>query len=86
MNKRAGFKSRFLQNTRITHEKFDTVFGTFPNKLYILTDEKGKYAITGESESDYITMKPIDKKNKYQWVLVDADSGIICFFTDLKNI
>ena len=30
-------------------------------------------------------MKQIDKKNKYQWVLVDADSGIICFFTDLKN-
>ena len=85
MNKRAGFKTRFLQNTRITNEKFDTVFGTFPNKLYILTDESGKYAITGEAESDYIVIKPVDKKNKYQWVLVEADSGTICFFTDLKN-
>lgn len=85
MNKRAGFTSRFLQTARITNEKFDTVFGTFPNKLYILTDERGGLAITGDSESDFVYMKPIDKKNKYQWVLVDGDTGTICFFTDLKN-
>lgn len=85
MNKRAGFTSRFLLSSRIRSEKFDTVFGTFPNRLYVLTDEGGKYAITGESDSDYIVMKPVDKKNKYQWVLVDGDTGTICFFTDLKN-
>ena len=85
MNKRAGFTSRFLQRNQLTSEKFDIVFGTFPNKLYILTNDKGTHAITGEENSDYIVIKPIDKKNKYQWVLVDADTGTICFFTDLKN-
>ena len=85
MNKRAGFTTRFLRKSHITAEKFDIVFGTFPNRLYILTDSMGKYAVTGEEDSDYVVMKKPDKKNKYQWVLVDADTGTICFFTDLKN-
>lgn len=85
MNKRAGFTTRFLRRPHIVAEKFDIVFGTFPNRLYILTDITGQYAITGEEESDYVIMKKVDKKNKYQWVLVDADTGTICFFTDLKN-
>ena len=85
MNKRAGFTSRYLRHKPIVRERFDTVFGTFPNRLYVLTDMTSKYAITGEENSDYIVMKPVDKKNKYQWVLVDADTGTICFFTDLKN-
>lgn len=85
MNKRSGFTTRFLRKPHIVNEKFDLVFGTFPNKLYILTDTTGQYAITGEEDSDYVIMKKVDKKNKYQWVLVDADTGTICFFTDLKN-
>ena len=85
MNKRSGFTTRFLRKPHITAEKFDIVFGTFPNRLYILTDATGQYAITGEEDSDYVVMKKVDKKNKYQWVLVDADTGTICFFTDLKN-
>lgn len=85
MNKRTGFTTRFLRRPHIVAEKFDTVFGTFPNRLYILTDTTGQYAVTGEEESDYVIMKKVDKKNKYQWVLVDADTGTICFFTDLKN-
>ena len=85
MDKRAGFTTRFLRRPHIVAEKFDTVFGTFPNRLYILTDVTGQYAVTGEEDSDYVIMKPVDKKNKYQWVLVDADTGTICFFTDLKN-
>lgn len=85
MNKRAGFTTRFLRRPHIVAEKFDIVFGTFPNRLYILTDSTGQYAVTGEEESDYVIMEKVDKKNKYQWVLVDADTGTICFFTDLKN-
>jgi hypothetical protein len=85
MNKRSGFTSRFLRRYRVPEEKFDLVFGTFPNRLYVLTDSTGQYAITGEEESDYVIMQKTDKKNKYQWVLVDADTGTICFFTDLKN-
>ena len=85
MNKRAGFTTRFLRRPHIVAEKYDTVFGTFPNRLYILTDATGQYAVTGEEESDYVIMEKVDKKNKYQWVLVDADTGTICFFTDLKN-
>lgn len=85
MNKRSGFATRFLRNPHITSEKFDVVFGTFPNRLYVLTDSTGQYAITGEEDSDYVVMKTVNKKNKYQWVLVDADTGTICFFTDLKN-
>ena len=76
------FKTRRCTKTK---EGFDLVFGTFPNRLYVLTDDSGQYAITGEANSDYIVIKPVDKKNKYQWVLVDADTGLICFFTDLKN-
>ena len=85
MNKRAGFTTRFLRRPHIVAEKFDTVFGTFPNRLYILTDITGQYAVTGEEDSDYVIMEKVDKKNKYQWALVDADTGTICFFTDLKN-
>lgn len=84
MNKRAGFKPFYLQHSQRIRENFDTVYGTSPNKLYMLTDESGMYAITGD-DTEYIALKPKDKKNKYQWLLVDADSGVICFFTDLKN-
>lgn len=84
MNKRSGFTTRFLRRQR-NAERFDMVFGTFPNRLYVLTDTTGQYAITGEEDSDYVVMKKVDKTNKYQWVLVDADTGTICFFTDLKN-
>ena len=84
MNKRSGFTTRFLRRQR-NAERFDMVFGTFPNRLYVLTDTTGQYAITGEEDSDYVVMKKVDKANKYQWVLVDADTGTICFFTDLKN-
>lgn len=85
MNKRSGFTTRFLRRPHIAAEKFDIVFGTFPNRLYVLTDITGQYAVTGEEDSDYVVMEKVDKKNKYQWVLVDADTGTICFFTDLKN-
>lgn len=84
MNKRAGFKPFYLQHSQRIRENFDTVYGTSPNKLYMLTDESGMYAITGD-DTEYIALKPKDKNNKYQWLLVDADSGVICFFTDLKN-
>lgn len=84
MNKRAGFKPFYLQHSQRIRENFDTVYGTSPNKLYMLTDESGMYAITGD-DSEYIALKPKDKNNKYQWLLVDADSGVICFFTDLRN-
>lgn len=84
MNKRAGFKPFYLQHSQRIRENFDTVYGTSPNKLYMLTDESGMYAITGD-DSEYIALKPKDKNNKYQWLLVDADSGVICFFIDLRN-
>ena len=85
MNKRLGFSTRYLRKPHVVGEKFDSVFGTYPNKLYILTDSSGEFAITGDKETDYVNIKAIDKRNKYQWVLVDADTGTICFFTDLKN-
>lgn len=74
-----------IQQQLARREHFDIVHGTFPNRIYILSDTNNDLAITGESESEFIMMQPPDPNNKYQWVMVDSDTGAINFFVDLTN-
>lgn len=86
MNKRRGFTRRAMMNHHLKKENFDPTFQFRPFKLYIITDMEGKYAITSEKDSDDVFLSsPPSKDNKYQWVLIDSDTGAICFFYDLKN-
>ena len=85
MNKRNGFTRRAMTNHYLKKEGFDPTFQFRPFKLYIITDEEGSYAITSETESDDVFLSVPNVKNKHQWVLIDSDTGAICFFHDLKN-
>lgn len=86
MEKRKGFTRRAMMNHHLKRENFDPIFQFRPFKLYIVTDFEGKYAITSEKDSDDVFLSsPPSKDNKYQWVLLDTDTGAICFFYDLKN-
>lgn len=84
--KRMGFKPSAINNRHLrTTESFDPTFQFRPFKLYIITSEDGKYAISGEKDSDAVFLSKPDKNNKLQWVLIDSDTGAICFFYDLKS-
>ena len=86
MEKRKGFTRRAMMNHHLKRENFDPIFQFRPFKLYIITDFEGKYAITSEKDSDDVFLSsPPSKDNKYQWVLLDTDTGAICFFYDLKS-
>lgn len=89
INKRNGFKPRGINVfTVVPHanvETFDPTFQFRPFKLYQITTEDGKYAITGEKETNSVFLSTPNKNNKYQWLLIDSDTGAICFFTDLLN-
>lgn len=86
INKRKGFKPRALMNKCFNRqESFDPTFQFRPFKLYIITTEDESYAITGEDGSDSVFLDKPNKNNKYQWVLIDSDTGAICFFYDLKS-
>lgn len=85
INKRMGFKPRGINAMTLTQESFDATFQFRPFKLYQIVSEDDAYAITGEKESDSAFLSKPDKNNKFQWVFIDADTGAICFFNDLKN-
>lgn len=85
-SKRMGFKPTAVNNRHVrTFESFDPTFQFRPFKLYMITSEDDKYAISSEKDSDAVFLSKPDKNNKYQWVLIDSDTGAICFFYDLKN-
>lgn len=87
ITKRAGFKPRAINshNQFVHRETFDYTYQFRPFNLYIITDDSGKYAITGENESDAVFMSTPNKKNRLQWVLCDTDTGCIAFFSDTKS-
>lgn len=86
--KRQGFNSkRLLLNPYVMppKEPFDAMFQFRPFKLYIITSLDDQYAITGEDATDSVYLSKPDPKNKKQWVFIDSDTGVICFFYDLKS-
>lgn len=85
LDKRKGFTRRAMMNHFVKRECFDPTFQFRPFKLYIITDIEGKYAISSERDSADVFLSTPDKKNKYQWVLIDSDTGAICFFYDLRS-
>ena len=85
MDKRHGFTRRALTNHHLCREPFDPVFQFRPFKLYIITNEDGSLAISSEKDSGDVFLSPFNKNNKYSWVLIDSDTGAICFFYDLKS-
>lgn len=85
INKRRGFTRRAMADYNFVREHFDPTFQFRPFKLYVITDDDGKFAITSEKDSDNVFLSKVDLKNKYQWVFVDSDTGAICFFYDLKS-
>lgn len=87
ITKRAGFKPRAInvQSPYVHRETFDYTYQFRPFNLYIITDDSGKFAITGEGDTNSVFMSTADKKNKLQWVLVDSDTGCIAFFTDTRS-
>lgn len=85
INKRNGFKPRSINALSYVQETFDPTFQFRPFKLYQITTEDGSFAISGEKETNSVFLSKPDKNNKYQWLLIDADTGAICFFTDLLN-
>lgn len=85
INKRMGFKPNTIKNHFVrTHETFDPNFQFRIFKLYMITTQDDKYAISGESGSNAVFLTKPDKNNKHQWVLIDGDTGTICFFYDLN--
>lgn len=84
--KRMGFRPGAYRNINVrTCESFDPNFKFKPFKLYIITSEDEKWAITTEQEKEDVYLAPPDKKNKFQWVLIDGDTGVICWFSDLQS-
>lgn len=66
-------------------EHFDPNFKFKPFKLYEIVSEDGKWAITTDQEKPDVYLAPPDPKNKFQWVLIDGDTGVICWFSDLQS-
>lgn len=79
-----GFKPNALRQM-VIQESFDPNFKFKPFKLYMITTDDDKWAITTEQEQDVVYLAPPDPKNKYQWVLIDGDTGAIAWFSDLKS-
>lgn len=81
-----GFLPGAYRNTYLrTQESFDPNFKFKPFYLYIITSEDEKWAITTDQDKDDVYLAPPDENNKYQWVLIDGDTGVICWFSDLKS-
>ena len=84
--KRMGFRPGAYRNTTVRpYETFDPNFKFKPFKLYIITSEDDKWAITTDQEKEDVYLAPPDKANKFQWVLIDGDTGVICWFSDLQS-
>ena len=93
MNKRLGFRPQYIRsnrehivNQRITRSKegFDMKRKTSSNKIYVITDKTGSYAIgydsSDTSNSAPLIIKPLDLHDKTQWITINADVGIFNFF------
>lgn len=84
--KRMGMVPRAYRNVHLrTAESFDPNFKFKPFYLYSILTEDGDYAITTDINSADVYLAKPDKDNKMQWVLIDGDTGVICFFSDLLS-
>ena len=98
MSKRLGFRPQYIRAnreytinkgisnrpTRGIKEGFDMKRKTSVNKVYVLADKTGKYAIgydpSDNSNSVPLLIKNVDLHDKTQWITVDADTGVFYFY------
>ena len=81
-----GFAPRAYRSVHLrTAESFDPNFKFKPFYLYSILTEDGNYAITTDLNGADVYLAKPDKDNKMQWVLIDGDTGVICFFSDLLS-
>ena len=84
--KRLGLNPRAFRNVHLrTAESFDPNFKFKPFYLYSILTEDGNFAITTDLNGADVYLAKPDKDNKMQWVLIDGDTGVICFFSDLLS-